>query len=53
MDFQELQRHYNELREQFDADQISEKEFRDEIESLQIQDEQGRYWTIGAQSRHW
>jgi LysM repeat protein len=53
MDFQELQRHYNELREQFDADQISEEEFRDEIEGLQIQDEQGRYWTIGAQSGQW
>jgi LysM repeat protein len=53
MDFQELQRHYNELREQFDADQISEEEFREEIEGLQIQDEQGRYWTIGAQSGQW
>ncbi len=53
MDFQELQRHYDELREQFDADQISEEEFRDAIEGLQIQDEQGRYWTIGAQSGQW
>ena len=53
MDFQELQRHYDELREQFDADQISEEEFREEIEGLQIQDEQGRYWTIGAQSGKW
>jgi LysM repeat protein len=53
MDFQELQRHYSELREQFDADQISEEEFREEIEGLQIQDEQGRYWTIGAQSGQW
>jgi len=32
---------------------ISEEEFRDEIEGLQIQDEQGRYWTIGAQSGQW
>jgi len=53
MDFQELQRRYNELREQFDAGEISEEAFREEIEGLQLKDEQGRYWTIGAQSGKW
>ncbi len=53
MDFQELQRRYDELREQFDAGKISEEEFQEEIEGLQLKDEQGRYWTIGAQSGKW
>jgi LysM repeat protein len=53
MDFQDLQRRYDELREQFDAGKISEKEFKGEIEGLQFKDEQGRYWTIGAQTGQW
>jgi LysM repeat protein len=53
MDFQELQRRYDELREQFDAGEISEQEFQGEIEGLQLKDEQGRYWTIGARSGEW
>ena len=53
MDFQDLQRRYDELREQFDAEKISEKEFKDELEGLQLKDEQGRYWTIGAQTGEW
>jgi LysM repeat protein len=53
MDFQDLQRRYDELREQFDAGKISEEEFRDELGGLQLKDEQGRYWTIGARSGKW
>jgi LysM repeat protein len=53
MDFQDLQRQYDELREQFDADEISEQEFKDKLEGLQLKDEQGRYWTIGALSSKW
>lgn len=53
MDFQDLQRQYDELREQFDADEISEQEFKDKLEGLQLKDEQGRYWTIGALSGKW
>jgi len=53
MDFQDLQRHYDELREQFDAGEIGEQEFKDELEGLQIKDEQGVYWTIGAQTGKW
>lgn len=53
MDFQDLQRRYDELREQFDAGEINEEQFRDEIEGLQLKDEQGRYWTIGALTGKW
>ncbi len=53
MDFQDLQRQYDELREQFDDDEISEQEFKDKLEGLQLKDEQGRYWTIGALSGKW
>lgn len=53
MDFQDLQRRYDELREQFDAGEISEEEFKGELEGLQLKDEQGIFWTIGAQSGKW
>jgi LysM repeat protein len=53
MDFQEASRRYAELRQQFDAGEIDEEEFQDEIEGLQVQDEEGIYWTIGAQTGKW
>ncbi len=53
MDFEDLQRRYDELREQFDAGEISEEEFKDELEGLQLKDEQGVFWTIGAQTGEW
>ena len=53
MDFQEVQRRYLELRADFEAGRISEEEFQEEIEGLQVKDEQGVYWTIGAQSGKW
>jgi LysM repeat protein len=53
MDFQDLQRRYDELREQFGAGEISEEEFKSELEELQLKDEQGVFWTIGAQTGKW
>lgn len=53
MDFQELLDRYKKLRADFDAGKIDEEEFQEEIEGLQIRDEQGYYWTIGAQSGKW
>jgi LysM repeat protein len=53
MDFRELQRRYDELREQFDESEITEEEFKEALEELQLRDEQGRYWTIGAQTGEW
>ncbi|MGQ9503166.1 MAG: LysM peptidoglycan-binding domain-containing protein [Anaerolineae bacterium] len=53
MDFQELLERYKQLRADFDAGKIDEEEFQEEIEGLQIRDEQGYYWTIGAQSGKW
>ena len=53
MDFEDLQRRYDELREQFDAGEITEDEFKDELEGLQLKDEQGIFWTIGAQTGEW
>jgi hypothetical protein len=53
MDFQDLQRRYDELRERFEAGEIGEDEFRGELEGLQLKDEQGVFWTIGAQTGEW
>jgi Tol biopolymer transport system component/LysM repeat protein len=53
MDFRELQRRYDELREQFNEGEITEEEFKEALEGLQLKDEQGRFWTIGAQTGEW
>jgi Tol biopolymer transport system component/LysM repeat protein len=53
MNFQELLERYKQLRTDFDAGRIDEEEFQDEIEGLQVKDEQGLYWTIGAQTGKW
>jgi LysM repeat protein len=53
MDFQELFDRYRQLREDFDAGRIDEEEFQDEIEGLQVKDDEGWYWTIGAQTGKW
>ena len=39
MDFQDLQRRYDELRERFEAGEIGDEEFRGELEGLQLKDE--------------
>jgi hypothetical protein len=53
MDFRELLERYRQLRADFDAGKIDDEEFQDEIEGLQVKDEQGLFWTIGAQSGKW
>ena len=53
MTFDELESRYAELRRQHSAGQLSDQAFSEAVDQLQIQDEQGRVWAIGAQSGSW
>jgi hypothetical protein len=53
MDFSDTERRFRELRKTLDAGEIDEREFEVELRRLQVLDEQGRYWMIGAQSGLW
>ncbi len=48
-----LERHYQTLLSDYQADKIDEATFIAEVDQLQFQDEWGRYWMIGAQSGAW
>jgi LysM repeat protein len=49
----ELERHYQVLFSQYQSGAIDEATFIAEVDKLQIQDNYGRYWMIGAQSGAW
>jgi hypothetical protein len=49
----ELERHYQVLFSQYQSGAIDEATFIAEADKLQIQDNYGRYWMIGAQSGAW
>lgn len=53
MDFKEAEERFYELKGRLDAGAISQEEFKAQLEGLKVQDSQGRYWTIGVQSRKW
>jgi len=44
--FEHIRSRYQDLRRQLDAGQISQTEFSERIQSLQVQDESGTWWTI-------
>jgi Tol biopolymer transport system component len=53
MSFSDAEMRFRELRKSLDAGDIDEQEFEVELRRLQVLDEQGRYWMIGAQSGLW
>jgi len=53
MSFDDTERRFRELKKDLDAGDIDEREFEVELRKLQVVDEQGRYWMIGAQSGLW
>lgn len=44
---------YFKLRGQFDTGRITQERFDEKLRALMIQDEQGRYWMLGADSGKW
>lgn len=53
MDFREVEDRFAELKSKLDAGELDERAFEAELRKLQVLDEQGRYWMIGAQSGLW
>lgn len=53
MDFGEVEKRFQELKNKLDAGVISEEEFEAELRELYIMDGEGRYWMIGAQTGQW
>jgi hypothetical protein len=44
---------FRELKAEAEAGTITEEEFEDRVRDLLFRDEEGRYWTIGAQTEKW
>lgn len=44
---------YFKLRGQFDTGRLTQEQFDEKLRALMIQDEQGRYWMLGADSGKW
>jgi DNA-binding beta-propeller fold protein YncE len=53
MDFSQAEAEFERLKGQFEASDLTEDEFKAELQELMIEDEQGRWWTIGFDTGHW
>ncbi|TKJ28084.1 MAG: hypothetical protein CEE40_12465, partial [Chloroflexi bacterium B3_Chlor] len=53
MDFREVEKRFKELKSKLDTGEIDERYFEAELRKLQVLDQQGQYWMIGAQSGLW
>ena len=49
----ELERKFFELKGKLDVGVITEEQFKSEVEQLRFQDNQNRWWMLGAQSGKW
>ena len=53
MDFQQAERRFKQLKEQFEAGTLNETEFKAQLEELMVQDEGGAWWMIGYETERW
>ena len=53
MNFQEAEGEYKRLKAQLDAGALTEEQFEARLQALMVQDEQGRWWTIGGATGQW
>jgi len=51
--FKEVEEEFSLLKQEFKTKKISEREFKERLKKLRLKDEEGRSWTIGAQSGQW
>ncbi len=51
--YQHAEDEYFKLRGQFDTGRITQEQFDEKLRALMVQDEQGRYWMLGADSGKW
>ena len=53
MNFQEAEGEYKKLKAQLDAGALTEDQFEARLQAVMVQDEQGRWWTIGGATGQW
>src|SRR5512136_21622 len=53
MNFQEAESEYKKLKAQLDAGALTEDQFEARLEAIMVQDQQGRWWTIGGATGQW
>src|SRR5688572_18539660 len=53
MTLAQMQARFFELKGKLAVGQLSDQEFKHELEKLRFQDPHGRWWMIGAQSGRW
>lgn len=51
--FKEVEKGFSLLKQEFKSKKISEREYKDRLKKLRLKDNEGRSWTIGAQSGLW
>jgi len=51
--FKNVEKEFRQLYRDYQQKLITEKEFQKQLKKLRLKDENGRYWTIGAQSGKW
>src|ERR1700694_4082842 len=51
--FRHAEDEYFKLRGQFDTGRLTQDQFDEKLRELMQQDEQGRYWMLGADSAKW
>ena len=53
MDFPRVDAEFRKLKAQYEADDLSEADFKARLQDLMVQDEQGRWWMIGYETGQW
>jgi len=53
MDFQQAEKKFKQLKMQFEAGNLTEAEFKSQLEELMVQDEGGNWWMIGYETELW
>jgi formylglycine-generating enzyme required for sulfatase activity len=53
MDYSQAAAEFRKLKAQYDAGVLSEADFKARLQDLMVQDEQGRWWMIGAETGQW
>jgi tetratricopeptide (TPR) repeat protein len=50
---EQMERRFFELKGKLDVGVVTEEQFKTEVQKLRFQDQQGRWWMLGAQSGKW
>jgi predicted RNA-binding Zn-ribbon protein involved in translation (DUF1610 family) len=51
--FKNVEKEFQQLRDEFNRKRLSEPDFKKKLKELRLQDQDGRFWTIGAQTGKW